>query len=61
MKKPVFYGYGNSDNVISPDILRETGQWIELNAAADVHEYSMVHEICSKECSDLRSWFRSIL
>jgi phospholipase/carboxylesterase len=61
-KLPVFFGYGNYDNVIPAALSEKTFQFFKSNGnSAERHAYDMQHSVCSEELKAIGVWIAKLL
>jgi phospholipase/carboxylesterase len=61
-KLPVFFGYGNYDNVIPAALSEKTFQFFKSNGnPAERHAYDMQHNVCLEELKAIGAWIAKIL
>jgi phospholipase/carboxylesterase len=55
---PIFYGRGDEDRVIPPDLVRRADRYLREASGADVafHAYAHAHEISNREVDDIAAW-----
>jgi phospholipase/carboxylesterase len=61
-KIPVFFGYGNFDNVVTPNLSEKAYEFLKANGnPIEKHAYPMMHSVCMEELEALGKWIAKIL
>jgi phospholipase/carboxylesterase len=61
-KIPVFFGYGNYDNVVSASLSQEAFKFLKSNGnPVERYSYDMQHSVCTEELSMLGKWIGKCL
>ena len=61
-KIPVFFGYGNYDNVVSPSLSQKAFDFLKSNGnPIERYSYDMQHSVCMEELSALGKWIAKCL
>jgi phospholipase/carboxylesterase len=56
-KIPVFFGHGNYDNVVPPNLSQKAFEFLKSNGnPAERHTYNMMHSVCVEELKILGKW-----
>lgn len=60
---PVFYGYGDEDRVVPVELARRTRSYLEQKSSATLtaREYPHGHAISTRETTEIRDWFDSLV
>jgi phospholipase/carboxylesterase len=61
-KIPVFFGYGNHDNVVSASLSQKAFEFLKSNGnQVEQHSYNMHHSVCVEELIVLGKWIEKCL
>ena len=61
-KIPIFFGYGNYDNVVSPSLSQKAYDFLKSNGnPIEKHSYDMQHSVCIEELTVLGKWIAKCL
>jgi len=61
-KIPVFFGYGNYDNVVSSSLSQKAYDFLKSNGnPVERHSYDMQHSVCMEELTALGKWIGKYL
>jgi phospholipase/carboxylesterase len=59
---PVFFGYGNYDNVVSASLSQKAFDFLKLNGnPVERYSYDMQHSVCREELGMLGTWIGKCL
>lgn len=62
LKPPVFWGHGNDDPQIAPELAQRLEAWLQAHTELSAHRYAALgHAISATELADLSSWLRTRL